>query len=327
MDSHFEYSADGSITPGESLNQFGHLDVTEADLTVAYRLLGSVPRTIYLFEGALYAKHERSSFVGPPSIAGYAFSRQNIPVGRIAIRLGYSWLIRVTEPYWKVLSPSKRSRTKHISIEARFSTITADISEDCFHLNHIDEALDHASKIAQASGIVLDENIHEQLGTVETYVDGYPSGSPLGHLWPRCPDALSQIPVQRSGRHGMAVTGLELERLRTANTATLERTAREQWSLRPGGELVWTDRVRRFSSQHPGRALVRTTHGEYHLASNNGQLFVQHEQITGMISHLGEPVPLEPGRSAVVGEELSLLDPLHEETSLGTVEAIILVDA
>jgi len=229
----YEFKPDGTFTNrGYASDPWSHLEVSLDQLEIAYRINGSNPQVIYRFEGALYAVGSpvEQSLVGPPVRAAYAFALQKIVVGRIALKAGGDWLVRVTEPFWRVIV-SKETGT--VDIEPRFSTICTMIDKNCFHLDHWDDAVAEATRQAEHHGLMPPERFSFEGAIVA--MPGHQPAPTLGSLWPACPEQAKTMPVQRVNRPAPALTEADLrDHFGPAST----KAEALQLGVLPGGVLA-----------------------------------------------------------------------------------------
>lgn len=295
----YEFAPDGRTVDRHSDEySLEHLKVTHTDLKVAFLITSEVTRTVYEYDGAFYAEGRDSgySFIGPPAAGAHAYARQPLPTGKIGILLGDSWLLRVTEPYWRVLAGTNRGGRPPVSIEPRFSLVSAPIGADCYHLNNWEAAVADATKQAERLKVDLPEFSYEHSVTVG--LDDYPNHPTLGGLWEACPTQLRAHPVKRTQAAGLPVTDRDIRKLAAAGENELLAAADHQWGVRPGGELTWLNRTKKFSVRRDRTVLIEA----------EGQHLLTAKDQVGTIRGAGGEWTGVPKNDLKVGSPLLLVD-------------------
>lgn len=316
----YEYAPDGrTVDKKFELGKFEHLTVQDEDLSIAYIINGVTTRYIYEYEGALYAQsREIHSLVGPPTIGCFAFARQKLPTGRVALLYKDSWLIRVTEPYWRVFANEDRGDRPSIDIEPRFSVITSHIGADCYHLNNWDAALADATQQAARLKTPLPDSFQYATSVIPAD-SNYPAGIDLGRLYPRTPEAAKHHKVSRTHRIGLGVTEQQIAQIAQQGPEALIRTADASWGVRPGGTLIWLNRISKLGVKHQRKVLAETSAGQYLLHVENNTVVVQsaEDSWTGIRSEpilAGKELAVDTGESTVdLGEITSLTEVFHAD--------------
>lgn len=295
----YEFAPDGRTVDRHSDEySLENLKVTAEDLTIAFLIETEVTRTVYEYDGAYYAEGRDSgySFIGPPASGAHAFARQPLPTGKIGILLGDTWLLRVTEPYWRVIAGTNRGGRPPVSIEPRFSLVSAPIGADCYHLNQWDAAVADATKQAERLKVDLPVFGYEQSVTVG--INDYPNHPTLGRLWERCPQHLKDHPIKRTQAAGQPVTDRDIRELAAAGDDELLAAADEQWGVRPGGELTWLNRLKTFSCRRNRSVLIEA----------DGQHLLTAQDRVGTIRGAGGDWTGTPREDLQVGSPLVLTE-------------------